>query len=410
MDPVEIKKQLDDGFASVKTLVEKQTVDVKSEVKSLSDRLEKIEKSPIIAAPNLNLKFEKSYKGYNLDEQGGKLIERAANSKHASSFQTFRSEEKMYGFKRWMIDVVRAMTGDVKTGMELKAAMSEGTASQGGYLVPIEYQWDLVQLARDVSFILNAATMYNMSSNVLKLPAEASLVSMNWIAEAGAITASDPTFGQVTLTANKLAGLTTAMSNEVLADSALDIVSMLAEQFSYATGLELDNQALNGTGSPVSGVLTAAAGYSVVLGSGSTAFSAITFDVIRSAIRKLAIADAAQASFVYSKDVAFYTEILKDNYGRYLYRDPAGNLPPQLWNKTIFQSAKAPQEADSGTGKGFIALGDWSKFYIGRRRGDMTIDVDPYGSFANDGVRFRMVTRWALALARSTAFCRIVTA
>jgi HK97 family phage major capsid protein len=410
MEPAEIKKQLDEGFAGVKTHVDTKVDGISSEVKTLSERLEKIEKSPIITAPNLNFKFEKNYKGYDMEEQGGILEDLAARSKNPKRFKTFSNPEKMYSFKKWMIDALKAMRGDMKTAMELKAAMAEGTDSLGGYLVPIEYQWDLVLLARDISFLLQQATVLTMSEMSLKLPAEASLVSVNWIDEAGAITASDPTMGQVVLTAKKLAGLTTAMSNELLADSAIDIVSMLSKQFSYAIGMELDNQALNGTGAPVSGVLTAAAGYSAVLGSGSTSFSAVTFDACRSAVRKLASADAAVASWVYSKDVGYYLDTIKDTLGRPIYREPAGDRPAALYNRGIFESAKAPAESASGTGKGFMVLGNWANFYVGRRRGDMTIDVDPYGSFANDGTRFRVVTRWGLAMARSTAFCRIVTA
>ena len=410
MDPVEMKKQLDEGFAGVKTLVETQVGEMKSEVKTLSERIEKIEKSPIITAPNLNFKFEKMHKGYNLEQMGGDLEDIAFKSKNPKRFKTFGNAEKMYNFKKWMIDVFKAMRGDMKTAMELKAAMNDTTDSQGGYFVPDEYQWDIVELARDVAFLLQEATVFTMGTDTLKMPTEASLVTMAWIAEAGAITASDATVGQVSLVAKKLAGLTTAMSNELLSDSALDIVSMLTKQFGYATGLELDNQALNGTGAPLSGVLTAAAGYSVVLGTGSTSFSAISFTGVRSLVRKLAKADSDAAKFVYGKDVQFYLEDLKDTTGRSLYREPSADRPAALYGRPIIESGKAPAESDSGASKSPIVLGNWKYFYVGRRRGEMTIDVDPFSSFANDGTRFRMVTRWALAIARSSAFARLVTA
>lgn len=120
---------------------------------------------------------------------------------------------------------------------------------------------------------MQKCTVLNMSSKQLVLPAESSIVTTSWTDEAGTISASNPTFGQVTLTAKKLAGLTEGVSNELLMDSAIDIVGMLTEQFMYAIGQELDNQVLNGTGNPCSGVLTAASGFSVVMGAGSTNFS-----------------------------------------------------------------------------------------------------------------------------------------
>jgi HK97 family phage major capsid protein len=400
---MEIKEQIDAGIEGVKTLVS-------AEVKGLSDRLEKIEKSPILVAPNLNFKFEKMHKGYNLEQMGGELEDVAYKSANPKRFKVFSNAEKMYGFKKWMIDVSKALRGDMKTAMELKAAMVEGTDALGGYLVPDEFQWDLIELAKEVSFLLSEATVLTMGSDTLSMPAELSRVSMNWISELSGITASDPTFSQVKLTAQKLAGLTTAMSNEVLADSNIDIVSLLTRQFSYATGIELDNQALNGTGSPCSGMLTAKAGYSVVLGSGSTSFSAVTFDVVRSMVRKLASADSAAAKFVYSKDIQYYLETLKDTTGRSLYREPANAQPAALYGRPIIEASNAPLDAASGTGVAFAVLGAWKNFYVGRRRGEMTIDVDPYVAFSTDATRFRMVTRWGLACARTAAFCRLVTA
>lgn len=410
MDPVEIKKQLDEGFAGVKTLVEEKVGGINEQVKTLSERIEKIEKSPILVAPNLNFKFEKMHKGYNLEHQGGALEDIVARSANPKRFKTFGNAEKMFGFKKWMIDVSKALRGDMKTAMELKAAMQEGSDSVGGYLVPDEYQWDLIELAKEVSFLLNEATVLTMGSDTLSMPAELTKVSMNWIAELSSITASDPTFAQVKLTAKKLAGLTTAMSNEVLADSNIDIVSLLTKQFSYATGIELDNQALNGTGSPCSGVLTAKAGYSVVLPTGSTSFSAVSFGDVRSMVRKLASVDAAAAKFVYSKDVQYYLETIKDTTGRALYREPAADRPAALYGRPIIEASNAPLEAASSTSTAFAVLGNWKAFYVGRRRGEMTIDVDPYSSFATDATRFRMVTRWALEVARTAAFCRLITA
>ena len=126
---MEIAEQIEKGIGEVKTLVS-------AEVKTLSDRIEKIEKSPIITAPNLSLKFPSAYKGYSMDQMGGQLEDIAFNSKNPKRFKVFSNGEKMYAFKKWMIDVTKALRGDYKTAMELKAGMNETTDAQGGYLVP----------------------------------------------------------------------------------------------------------------------------------------------------------------------------------------------------------------------------------------------------------------------------------
>ena len=267
-----------------------------------------------------------------------------------------------------------------------------------------------MQLAREKTWALNNCTIINMGSDKCYLPKELTLVSTYWVSEAGTITATNPTFAQVELDSKKLCGLTSGISVELLQDQQLDIVSMLTEMFGYAIALELDNQVLNGTGDPVSGVLTAAAGYSVVMGTGSTSFSAVTCDNIRNVIRKLSSVDSVNGTFVYSKDIQYYIDVLKDSQNRYIYRDPSGDRPAALWNRPIIEASNAPLESDSAADTAFLAFGDWKKFYIGRRLAPTALEADPYTNFATALIRYRLISRWAFAIARSTAFCRLMTA
>lgn len=408
-----LKKQIDEGMASVKALVTEQVGKVAEDVKGIAERVEKLEKLPAAGAPNLNLKFVKEFKGYNMEKQGVGTMSKIKGREHL--FPAFANEEKMYEYKKWCITFAKAMRGDVQSKMELqdmqrKTGLAGQTDSLGGYLVPDEFQADLVMLARDVSFLLQNATVVPMSKDKLLLPTEASVVTPYWVAEKTAPTKSDPSFGQVSLEAKKLFCLTNPVAQELLDDADIDIVSLLNDQMQYAQGLELDNQALNGTGNPCSGVLSAAAGFSVVMGSGLVNFSSVTADHFRSMIRKLSAADAAVGAFVYGKDVQYYADTLKDSQQRYIYREPSGVRPAALWNRDIIESVKAPAEANSAVSTAFAAFGNWKYFYVGRRKGAMTIDVDPYTNFASDQLVFRMITRWGLAMARASAFCRLITA
>lgn len=408
-----LKKQIDEGIAGVKTLVTEQVGKVADEVKAISERVEKLEKLPAAGAPNLNLKIEKEFKGYKLEKQGIGTLTKIKGREHL--FPAFANEEKMHEYKKWCITFVKAMRGDVQSKMELqemqrKTGLGGGSDSIGGYLVPDEFQADLVMLARDVSFLLQNATVVPMSKDKLLLPAEASIVTPYWVAEKTAPTKSDPSFGQVSLEAKKLFCLTNPVAQELLDDSDIDVVSLLNDQMQYAQGLELDNQFLNGTGTPCSGVLSAACGFSVVMGTGLSNFSSVTADHVRSMIRKLSASDAAVAKFVYGKDVQFYMDTLKDDQGRYLYREPSANRPAALWNREIIESVKAPAESASAASTAFAVLGNMKYFYVGRRKGAMTIDVDPYSNFGSDQLVFRMITRWGLAMARASAFCRLITA
>ena len=386
---------------------------VKAEVSPLEARLSKIEAMPAPSAVHdVNVIVPEVYRGYKVHNQGDALREKfAARPKH---FRTLSDMKKFNEFSKFMIDVKAALLGDVHASQKLqgsveKTAMSEGTDAVGGYLVPVEYELDLVKLARDMSFALQKCTVIPMSRQVMKLPAELTLPTVTWPGEAAQGSATNPTFAQVTLTAKKVMVLTDYLSSELLSDSGIDVVGLLTEQIMYAIGLELDNQVLNGTGTPVSGVLTSASGYSVVMATGSTAFSSVNATTVRDMIRKLSASDAAVAEFVYSKDIQYYLDTLKDTTGRFLYREPSGDRPAALWNRGIFESSQAPAESASAASTAFIALANWKLFYIGQRSGEMALSIDPYTKFDYDSVRFRATQRWALAMARSTAFVRALT-
>lgn len=395
---------------SVKAAVAEGISPLSKSVEDIDKRLKAVEKlpfsqrvgdGPAIIVPEV-------HRGYKVHEQGERLFEKFVTSPHR--FKTLSRPEKFVGFVKFMLDVKAALMGNQAAIMSLQKAtdMAEGTDSVGGYTVPVEYQPDLVKLAVDMSFALQNCTVINMGSNVLKIPTELTRVSVTWEDEAGSIDEQNSTFDQVTLTAKKLAGLTSGISSELLQDSTVDIVSLLTEQFMYAMGLELDNQVLNGTGSPCSGVLSAACGNSVVMATGSTNFSAITADHLSQMIYALSEEDASKAKFVYNRLIQHYIRTAKDTYGQYIWQKPAEGRPGTIWEVPYFQSIKAT--GTTGTSTAFVALGNWEKFFLGRRIGTMAFASDPYTDFAKDQIRFRAIMRWALSIARSSAFCRLLTA
>lgn len=411
------QKEIGEIKAAVKETVQAEVKPLKESVDGLEKRLKAVEDLPMKAQSGFAVISKEVYRGYKLHDQGEKLREKFSKSPYR--FKALSNCESFDNYCKFVLDFKAAILGDVKAKQKLQEARAVAKASDmgedvsdalGGYAVPIEYERDLIKLVEEDTFAMNECTVIPMSSNVKKIPAELTRVGVTWEDEGGTIDGQNPTLSQVTLTAKKLAGLTSSISSELISDSMFDIVGWLTEQFMYAMGLELDNQVLNGTGSPVSGVLTAACGNSVVMATGSTSFSAVTADYIRKLIRALSAKDSANAKFVYSKDIQYYIDVLKDSNNRYIYRDPAGERPAALWNRPIIEASNAPLEANSGASTAFIALGDWKKFYIGNRLGTMQFAADPYTAFATDEIRFRVIRRWALAFGRASAFVRLVTA
>jgi len=384
---------------TVKSIEEKQT--------SLEDRVKKIEDMPLSQFGAKINKTSGKYKGYSLDNTLVSVREKAA--KNPTRFKTFANDEKAEEFSKFMIDYVRATALDdiqAKMALQTKASeLVEGTESLGGYLVPEEYQNELIMLAQEQSYALQECTVIPMSRDVLKLPTEAGRVSVTWEDEAAAIDESSPEFGQVTLTAKKLAGLTDGISIELLQDSAIDIPGLLTQQFMYAIGLELDNQVFNGTGTPMSGLLTAACGYSVVMS--AAAFSSVSADDFSDMIYKLSQQDVQNAQFFFNRLITHYLRILKDTTERPIFTQISAKEPSTIYGLPYRETTKITGTTASSTA--FGALGDMKGVYLGRRMGAMSLDSDPYSEFNKALIRFRVLSRWGMAISRSTKFVRLVS-
>ena len=105
---------------------------------------------------------------------------------------------------------------------EMKNALQEGVDSEGGYLVPDEFERTLVQGLNESTVIRSKAHVITTSSGLHKIPVVASHGSASWIDEEGAYTESDDVFGQVQLDAHKV-GTIIKVSEELLNDSAFDL-------------------------------------------------------------------------------------------------------------------------------------------------------------------------------------------
>ena len=84
-------------------------------------------------------------------------------------------------------------------------ALQIGTDSEGGYLVPDEYEKTLVEALEEENLFRQLAKVITTSSGDKKIPVAASKGTASWVDEEGAIPESDDAFGQVSIGAYKLA-------------------------------------------------------------------------------------------------------------------------------------------------------------------------------------------------------------
>ena len=248
---------------------------------------------------------------------------------------------------------------------EIQNALQEGTDSEGGYLVPDEFEHTLVQALEAANVIRNYAHVITTSSGSHKIPIVASKGTASWIEEEGQYTESDDTFGQEQLDAHKV-GTIIKVSQELLSDSAFDLESYFTQEFARRIGDKEEEAFLvgNGTHKPT-GIFDGTKGAQVGVTTASA--TAITVEEVIDLFYSLKAPYRKNAIWVLNDATVKAIRKLKDGNGQYLWQ-PAlkdGEFDTIL-GKRYFTSAYVPTiEAGAKT----IAFGDFNYYWIGDRQG-----------------------------------------
>ena len=165
-----------------------------------------------------------------------------------------------------------------KSSFEVKNALEKGTDSEGGYLVPDEFEHTLVQALEEENIFRGLANVIQTSSGDRKIPVVATKGTASWVDEEGTIPESDDSFSQVSIGAYKLATMI-KVSEELLNDSVFDLESYIATEFGRRIGNKEEEAFIvgDGTGKPT-GILAASGGGQ--LEKTTTSTTSITFDDI----------------------------------------------------------------------------------------------------------------------------------
>ena len=243
-------------------------------------------------------------------------------------------------------------------------ALQVGTDSEGGYLVPDEYERTLVQGLEEENVLRSLCTVIQTSSGDRKIPLVASHGTASWVDEEGTIPDSDDTFGQITIGAHKVATMI-KVSDELLQDSVFNIESYIAAEFARRIGAAEEEAFItgNGTGKPT-GLLHATNGAGIgVTTNGNTPTADEIFDLIhsiKSVYRKKAV-------FLLNDSTLKALRKLKDGQGQYLWQPGLKEgQPDTLLNYRIATSPFMPEIA---AGNKVILFGDFKSYWIADRQG-----------------------------------------
>lgn len=251
-----------------------------------------------------------------------------------------------------------------KNFYDVENALQVGTDSEGGYLVPDEFEQTLVDALEEENFFRNIATVIQTSSGDRKIPVVASKGEAAWIDEEGAFVESDETFGQVSIGAYKV-GTMIKVSDELLNDSAFNLEAYISKEFGRRIGSKEEEAFFigNGTGKPT-GIFNAAGGAS---DGTKTATAAISFDDVMDLFYSVKSPYRKKAVWVLNDTTVKALRKLKDNNGNYIWQPSVqAGQPDMILNRPYHTSAYVPEIA---AGKKVMAFGDFSYYWIADRQG-----------------------------------------
>lgn len=270
-----------------------------------------------------------------------------------------------------------------------QAALSEGSDTAGGYLVPADVQAEILARRADASVMRRLATVRQTSRDRIQFPAVApntgsapdpSIYSSGFVGglvgERPSNSDTGPTFQQFEIGIKKFEAYT-KVTNDLISDSMADVLAFLSTDGGRNLGLVEDKYFLTGDGSPLQPM--------GILNSGLTTFDVegTTADVISSTIAAVGSIPkivsgsylvpaqyAASASWLMSRVTQGQVHALVDANGRPWWQPQAAaggaaGAPPDLLGFPVYNSPFVPNAAVNATKE--LIVGDFSAYIIADR-------------------------------------------
>ena len=254
---------------------------------------------------------------------------------------------------------------DKSVSFEVLNALQVGSDSEGGHLVPDEYERTLVEALQEENIFRRFAHLIRTSSGDRKIPVVTSKGTASWIEEEGPYQGSDDAFGATSIGAYKLATMI-KVSDELLNDSVFDIAGYIAKEFSRRIGTAEEEAFIagNGTGKPT-GLLHATLG--AQLGVTAASPTAITFDEVMDLYYSLRSPYRRQSVFLMNDSTVKALRKLKNGAGDYIWQPSiTSGVPDKILNCPVYTSTFVPVIASAAK---TILFGDMDYYWIADREG-----------------------------------------
>ena len=267
---------------------------------------------------------------------------------------------------------------------EVAAALNKSTPSAGGYIVPPGYQTELIELLRADSVVRSfGARSVPMPNGQLNMGRQNGSATANYQGEGVDITKSEPTLGNLNMTAKKLTALV-PVSNDLVRYSNPDALQIVIDDLRNVMGLREDLAFLrdNGTGDLVKGLRYACDPANVIPANATVNLANITADAGKAlGAVKRANVPVRLLGWVFHPDVEQYLMDLRDGNGNLAFPELERGMFRGRPYKTTTQ---IPTNLGAGSNETEIVLAEFSQVVIGDSL-NMVLDVSTEATYMDGG-------------------------
>ena len=282
--------------------------------------------------------------------------------------------------------------------IEFKAPYQEGTASEGGNIVPNDFLAEIIRKRDEISIPRAAgARLIRTSRDVIDIPYEdASMTDFVLTNEEASYNENESTFGNASVTLYKYTKVI-KISEELVDDEAANLDSFLSDAFGRAWGITENGITLVGTGSsqPQGVFVGGSVGYTFADTDSITA--------VEIAPLYWSLGEPYHEGAVWITRGAHLGELqaLTGNNFQLVGTPPGGDLlQSSLWGKPVFLSDKV---AAMTTGQKPLLFGNFN-FYALVENGTLTLQRNPYLYQANGQIGVFAKVRVGGIVLQSEAF------
>jgi HK97 family phage major capsid protein len=300
------------------------------------------------------------------------------------------------------MDWARTGESNYYTKSNLKAALQEGTATEGGVLVPQGLHESIIAKRDDLSIARSAGAMVIKTSvDSVQVPSENASGGFALTAEEGAANQSEPTFTSNAIQVYKFTNLT-KVSDELLADEKTNLEGFLGDMWARSAADVENEYFLKGTGSSQpKGVLVGGTA-ALTLDSATTIAASEIPELFYLLPGAYAQEGDSVAWATNQSTLAVIRGLTGDNFMFMPTPMGSGASGPgqELYGQPVYTSSQILAMA---TGRSVIVVGNW-KYYGIVERNEIVISRNPYLYQGNGQVGFFVNIRFGGDVLQSEAF------